>query len=452
MACADTNRARQTAEHMRRGLLDGIDAVGAATPRSPSRAPWPSSATSQVATPDGLRDVTSAFRMYHARWSVRAGPPSGRPADWLVEVDRFWNVQQGGADPIHHWMTMPMLHFEPPAAACAASGRASCGFHRETPATRVVRRDPLRPDPGVRHLRDGLRPGRALQHRGRAGAADRGRRHSTGAYRNRVQEVHVPTSTRCRTGGAGRLAGPTWRGASDDAFIAGSRATARHAGPQVGGKDASLGEMLAAGLPVPPGFAITRRAYRRARGHESDLDRDRRLLDGLDLNDTAALSERCAKIRPASRRCRYRRGSSCRSAAPTSSCAARAGTKEVPVAVRSSATSEDPPDASLRRRARHLPLGARRRRGASTHVRRCWASLFTDRAIVLPRGDGLRPRSVAMSVGIQKMVHARAPREWPSPSTRTNGDRSQVAIDAAWGFGEAVVAARSRRTTSWSTR
>ncbi len=77
IVCADTNRARQTAEHLHRGLLDGLDLwrrdAKVAEPR-----PMAEFRNFQVATPDGLRDVTSAFRMYHALMpSATSGSPSG---------------------------------------------------------------------------------------------------------------------------------------------------------------------------------------------------------------------------------------------------------------------------------------------------------------------------------------------------------------------------------------
>jgi len=117
---------------------------------------------------------------------------------------------------------------------------------------------------------------------------------------------------------------------------------------------------------------------------------------------------------------------------------ARAGTKEVPVAVRSSATSEDSPDASFA--GEHdTYLWVRGAEDVVDAVRRCWASLFTDRATCYRVEMGYDHRSVEMSVVVQKMVHPRAAGV-AFTLDPTNGDRSQVAIDAAWGFGEAVVA------------
>ena len=107
------------------------------------------------------------------------------------------------------------------------------------------------------------------------------------------------------------------------------------------------------------------------------------------------------------------------------------------VAVRSSATCEDQPDASFA--GEHdTYLWVRGVPDVLTRIRQCWASLFTDRAITYRREMGYLDQGAAMSVGIQKMV---LPRTSGVAFTLdpTNGDRSQVAIDASWGLGEAVV-------------
>jgi pyruvate,water dikinase len=117
--------------------------------------------------------------------------------------------------------------------------------------------------------------------------------------------------------------------------------------------------------------------------------------------------------------------------------AARCGVPDVPVAVRSSATCEDQPDASFA--GEHdTYLWVRGAEAVRTHVLRCWASLFTDRAIAYRRQMGYQDQIVAMSVGIQQMVLPRAAGV-AFTLNPLDGDRSQVAIDAAWGLGETVV-------------
>lgn len=107
------------------------------------------------------------------------------------------------------------------------------------------------------------------------------------------------------------------------------------------------------------------------------------------------------------------------------------------MAVRSSATCEDQPDASFA--GEHdTYLWVRGGDLVVTHVLRCWASLFTDRGIAYRIERGYGRASAAMSVGVQQMVRPRAAGV-AFTLNPTNGDRSQIAIDASWGFGEAVV-------------
>lgn len=206
---------------------------------------------------------------------------------------------------------------------------------------------------------------------------------------------------------------------------------------EVGGKAASLGEMTGAGLPVPPGFAVTTAGYRAA--HDAaDLDATlARLLHDLDISDTAQVSAVCGEIRDVIRtmplpgdvekQIRHDYAELCR----------KCDVEDLPVAVRSSATSEDSPDASFA--GEHdTYLWIRGGDAVVDAVRRCWASLFTDRATCYRVEMGYEHRSVEMAVVIQKMVRPIAAGV-AFTLNPANGDRSQVAIDAAWGFGEAVV-------------
>lgn len=206
---------------------------------------------------------------------------------------------------------------------------------------------------------------------------------------------------------------------------------------EVGGKAASLGEMTGAGLPVPPGFAICTSAYRRARD-ESDLDAQMaRILHGMDVNDTDDVSARCEQIRQIIRTMPIPEGIELQIRGAYLELSARCGTTDVPVAVRSSATSEDSPDASFA--GEHdTYLWVRGADAVVDAVRRCWASLFTDRATCYRVEMGYDHRSVEMCVVVQKMVRPKAAGV-AFTLNPVDGDRSQVAIDSAWGFGEAVV-------------
>ena len=93
VACAPTSRARQTAEHLRRGLLDNMVLYG----RDAEVADIAAMAEFRnfsVATPDGPRDVTAAFRLYHREMERYERIGLGERPGWLVEIDRFWGVQQ----------------------------------------------------------------------------------------------------------------------------------------------------------------------------------------------------------------------------------------------------------------------------------------------------------------------------------------------------------------------
>ena len=206
---------------------------------------------------------------------------------------------------------------------------------------------------------------------------------------------------------------------------------------EVGGKGASLGEMTGAGLPVPPGFSISTRAYAATRD-ASDLDAElAHQLRHLDITDTKMVSERCEKIRtyinsipmPAEVESGIRQA--------YEELSRRSGVDDVPVAVRSSATSEDSPDASFA--GEHdTYLWVRGGDAVVDAVRRCWASLFTDRATCYREEMGYEHRSVEMCVVVQKMVHPKSAGV-AFTLNPSNGDRSAIAIDSAWGFGEGVV-------------
>jgi pyruvate,water dikinase len=206
---------------------------------------------------------------------------------------------------------------------------------------------------------------------------------------------------------------------------------------RVGGKNASLGEMLAAGLPVPPGFAITTEAYETLRDHPEIREPVRTLLGSVDLTDSDGLAEVSAKVRaiiePVSlppelvEQVRAAYGELCR----------RCGVTDLPVAVRSSATSEDLPDASFAGEHDTF-LWVRGADAVLDRMTRCWSSIFTARAISYRHEMGHDHDVLSMSVGVQKMVLPRAAGV-AFTLNPTNGDRSVIAIDASWGLGEAVV-------------
>ena len=217
----------------------------------------------------------------------------------------------------------------------------------------------------------------------------------------------------------------------------------------VGGKNASLGEMIshlsAAGVEVPGGFAVTARAYRDFLS--GDLgDRIHTTLDALDVEDLAALARTGSEIRKwiadtplppglASRiEAAYRElGGAARASG------GNASGGDISVAVRSSATAEDLPEASFAGQQDTL-LNVRGVEAVLAAVHEVYGSLFTDRAIAYRVHRGFAHRDVALSVGVQRMVRADRGSSGVMFTLDTeSGFRDVVFITSAWGLGETVV-------------
>jgi pyruvate,water dikinase len=211
---------------------------------------------------------------------------------------------------------------------------------------------------------------------------------------------------------------------------------------EVGGKTASLGElyaMLAAeGVRVPEGFALTARAYRDALTAAGIEDELRRLLSGFDHHDVALLADRGA----ASRRLVYEATGIAHLRAETAA-AYRALEQKcgagVAVAVRSSATAEDLPTASFAGQHESF-LNVRGESDLFEACRRCFASIFTDRAIVYRIDNGFDHFRVALSVGVMRMVRSdRAASGVIFTLDTEAGFRDVVFVTGSWGLGENVV-------------
>lgn len=212
--------------------------------------------------------------------------------------------------------------------------------------------------------------------------------------------------------------------------------------PRVGGKNASLGEMVAnlgaRGIKVPPGFAVTADAYRHfieANGLTNMLSPVlAELADGKIPLAEAGQTIRRAILRgewPDDTAQAIRRG--------YAELNRRAGSTEMDVAVRSSATAEDLPDASFAGQQETF-LNVRGERALLEACRRCYASLFTDRAISYRQAKGFDHLKVALSVGVQRMVRSDQGGAGVMFSIDTEtGFEKIVLINAAWGLGENVV-------------
>jgi pyruvate, water dikinase len=212
--------------------------------------------------------------------------------------------------------------------------------------------------------------------------------------------------------------------------------------PRVGGKNASLGEMVsrlgAAGVLVPPGFATTSDAYWRFVDSNNLRETLRQAVDALHSGD-ASLAQTGKLLRDAflqglwpediADAIRTAYGELCR----------QTGGTDVAVAVRSSATAEDLPDASFAGQQETF-LNISGQVAVLDACRRCIASLFTDRAISYRETHGFDHLKVALSVGVQLMVRSDIGGAGVMFSIDTEtGFEKVVVIDAAWGLGETVV-------------
>jgi pyruvate,water dikinase len=222
---------------------------------------------------------------------------------------------------------------------------------------------------------------------------------------------------------------------------------------QVGGKNASLGELLVTlgprGVAIPDGFAVTAAAFHR---HLAEAGLDRAIyadLDRLDLSNLDALAVTARSIRerivaaplpdPVGRAL----------AAAYRSLSQQYGDEATDVAVRSSATAEDLPEASFAGQQETF-LNVVGLPALDTAVRACMASLFTDRAIAYRAGHGFPHRDIGLSVGVQKMVRSDLGSAGVIFTLDTeSGFRDVVLVTGAWGLGETLVQGRVRPDEFW---
>jgi pyruvate,water dikinase len=205
----------------------------------------------------------------------------------------------------------------------------------------------------------------------------------------------------------------------------------------VGGKCAGLGELLAADLPVPPGFAITTRAHRAFLAENRLTEHISRALASLDPDDVASLEQAAEAVRELTAAAVFPAAVAEAVRDTYAELARRCGQEGVPVAVRSSAVAEDLATASFAGQLETY-LWVRGPEEVLRHTRRCWASFYSASALGYRQKLGLADAEAHMGVGVQKVVDARAAGVLFTLNP-TNGDRSKVVIEASWGLGEAIV-------------
>lgn len=188
---SDTNRARETAEHIRRGFVDGMvqfdKDIAFEEPE-----PMDQFRNFQFVASDSLKDITAAYREYYAVREAYERDNTGDRPLWLVEIDRFLSFMAQGGEPIGRWLSVPALHFEPPSmtvrrfwaginALCDEFPKARLAVVANSGCIRACAVHALGHDPGepanTEHVRIKVLDGR---------------RRALVAYRNRVEEIAVP--------------------------------------------------------------------------------------------------------------------------------------------------------------------------------------------------------------------------------------------------------------------
>ena len=188
---ADTNRARETAQNIGRGLQDGL-AMFEKDVKVFDCEPMEEFRNFGVATPDGVRDVTAAFRKYYTTLEEFERTALGDRPMWLVEIDRFWRTQQSGADPIQHWLQIPMFHFEPPAMCVRRFWAGIQRLAEEHPGSRMLVCTHSGPIRAFAIAALGYDPGEPYNTEHVRVKVFEGGTEAMVSYRNRVQEIHVP--------------------------------------------------------------------------------------------------------------------------------------------------------------------------------------------------------------------------------------------------------------------
>jgi len=207
--------------------------------------------------------------------------------------------------------------------------------------------------------------------------------------------------------------------------------------PTVGGKNASLGEMIKAGIRVPPGFAVTTDSYLEFITAAGIKDKIYDRLADLNPNNVEELNRASHDAQELIKKAAIPEAVERAIKNDYLQLCEKCGAESVPVAVRSSATAEDLPTASFAGQQDTF-LWIQGADQVVTHVQNCWASLYTPRAIAYRIKNRFPHEKVLISVGVQKMVNSKAAGVLFTLNP-TNGDVSKVVIEGNWGLGETVV-------------
>ena len=205
----------------------------------------------------------------------------------------------------------------------------------------------------------------------------------------------------------------------------------------VGGKNASLGELIKADIPVPPGFSVTTETYLELLSGGGMKEKIEEILSRIDLQDVASLENASKVIRQLMTEASLPKRIEEEISFNYQTLAQVFDVPNLPVAVRSSATAEDLPGASFAGQ-QDTYLWVQGSDEVLEKIKLCMSSLFTPRAISYRIKMGFPHEKVLISVGVQKIVDARAAGVMFTLNP-LNGDPSKVVIEGNWGLGETVV-------------
>ena len=213
-----------------------------------------------------------------------------------------------------------------------------------------------------------------------------------------------------------------------------------------GGKGANLGELTNAGINVPPGFVITSETYDKFIKETGIFDEIMSILDAIDVNDTKELQGASARIKEIMMKAYVPDDIRTTIIEAYNALCQRIGKENAFVAIRSSATAEDLPEASFAGQQDTF-LNIRGPEDVLTYVQKCWASLFESRAIFYREENNFDHSKVYIAVVVQEMVNAE--KAGVMFTVHPSTGEEQILLEAAWGLGEAVVSGTVTPDTYW---
>jgi len=213
-----------------------------------------------------------------------------------------------------------------------------------------------------------------------------------------------------------------------------------------GGKGANLGELTQAGIPVPPGFVVTSKTYDQFIKETGIFDEIMDILNALDVNNNKELQAASVKIKDIIVKTRMPDEIRTIVVEAYNALCHRIGKDDVFVAVRSSATAEDLPEASFAGQ-QDTYLNIKGSDEVVEYVQKCWASLFESRAIFYREENDFDHSKVYIAVVVQEMVNAEKAGVMFTVHPSTGEEK--ILIEAAWGLGEGVVSGTVTPDTCW---